>query len=128
MVVIIFKFLYFRGKYQEFGIKIHFMIESVLFLLFNSILSCGNLKKQKSYTHSKNLDDLKVASNSSLNTRGHRKLKCWIFQFLTYISYIAYTVSRASCIWQNENGSCEAGPNSKWWWSFIAPMVLFLIR
>jgi hypothetical protein len=24
-----------------------------------------------------------------------------------------YTVSRASCIWQNENGSCEAGPNSK---------------
>jgi hypothetical protein len=26
-----------------------------------------------------------------------------------------YTVSRASCIWQNENGSCEAGPNSKCW-------------
>ncbi len=25
------------------------------------------------------------------------------------------TVSRASCIWQNENGSCEAGPNSKCW-------------
>jgi hypothetical protein len=27
----------------------------------------------------------------------------------------AYTVSRASCIWQNENGSYEAGPNSKCW-------------
>jgi hypothetical protein len=27
----------------------------------------------------------------------------------------AYTVSRESCIWQNENGSCEAGPNSKYW-------------
>ncbi len=26
-----------------------------------------------------------------------------------------YTVSRASCIWQNENGSWEAGPNSKCW-------------
>ncbi len=26
-----------------------------------------------------------------------------------------YTVLRASCIWQNENGSCEAGPNSKCW-------------
>ncbi len=26
-----------------------------------------------------------------------------------------YTVSRANCIWQNENGSCEAGPNSKCW-------------
>ncbi len=26
-----------------------------------------------------------------------------------------YTVSRASCIWQNKNGSCEAGPNSKCW-------------
>jgi hypothetical protein len=25
------------------------------------------------------------------------------------------TVSRASCIWQNENGSCEAGPNSRCW-------------
>jgi hypothetical protein len=24
-----------------------------------------------------------------------------------------YTVLRASCIWQNENGFCEAGPNSK---------------
>jgi hypothetical protein len=35
-----------------------------------------------------------------------------------------YTVSRASCIWQIENGSCEAGPNSKFWWSFIAWMVL----
>jgi hypothetical protein len=26
-----------------------------------------------------------------------------------------FTVSRASCIWQNENGFCEAGPNSKYW-------------
>jgi hypothetical protein len=26
-----------------------------------------------------------------------------------------YTVSRANCIWQNENGSCEAGPDSKYW-------------
>ncbi len=34
-----------------------------------------------------------------------------------------YTVSRASCIWQNENGSCEAGPYSKCWWNFISPMA-----
>jgi hypothetical protein len=26
-----------------------------------------------------------------------------------------YTVSRANCIWQNENGSWEEGPNSKCW-------------
>jgi hypothetical protein len=38
------------------------------------------------------------------------------------VSY--YTVSRASCIWQNENGSCEEGPNSKYWVSFIAQMFL----
>ncbi len=37
---------------------------------------------------------------------------------------LACTVSRAICIWKNENGSCEAGPNSKYWWSFIAGMVL----
>ncbi len=49
------------------------------------------------------------------------------------ISRMLYTVSRASCIWQNENGSCEAGPKTQnavkfhrsngsfpnplnWWW------------
>ena len=34
------------------------------------------------------------------------------------------TVLRASCIWQNENGSCEEGPNSKYWGGFPARMIL----
>ncbi len=33
----------------------------------------------------------------------------------TQLRATSHTVSRASCIWQNENGSCEAGPNSKCW-------------
>ncbi len=50
-----------------------------------------------------------------------------LFQY-SLTSWLFYTVLRASCIGQNENGSCEAGPNSKCWWSFITPMVLFPIR
>jgi hypothetical protein len=37
---------------------------------------------------------------------------------------VHHTVLRVSCIWQNENGSCEEGPNSKYWGGFPARMIL----
>jgi hypothetical protein len=50
-----------------------------------------------------------------------------VFVHCTLSNTSSYTVSRASCIWQNENGSYEAGPNSKCWWSLISKMGLFPI-